>query len=63
MSQMRCELCGNLFRDDDAVKAVVLGRYAALKSNRIWALKTPLEDCVEMIHRNCQFPGGWTEDN
>jgi hypothetical protein len=63
MSQMKCEICNRLFADDDAIKAVVLGRYAALKSQRTYAIKTPLEDCLEMVHRNCQTPQGWTEDH
>lgn len=53
-----CDLCNHLFEDNDRVKAVVIGRFASLKSKRIYALKTPLEDCRELIHFNCQFPQG-----
>ncbi len=58
----KCDLCNYLFEDDDRVKAVVIGRFASLKSKRVYALKTPLEDCVEMIHCNCQEPKGGDND-
>lgn len=63
MSQMKCDLCRQLFVDDDRVKAVVIGRYASLKSQRTYALKAPLEDCLTLIHFNCQYPQGNVDDD
>lgn len=53
-----CDLCGRLFEDNDKIKAVVIGRFASLKSKRIYALKTPLEECRELIHFHCNYPQG-----
>ena len=56
-----CDVCNRLFADDDKVKAMVVGRFALLKANRTYALKTPLEDCLSMRHFSCQYPQGETE--
>lgn len=52
-----CELCNRLFQDDDEIKAVVIARFKALKSKRVYAISQPT-DCLELIHRNCNFPQG-----
>ncbi len=58
MASKKCDLCNRLFNEDDKVKAVIVTRFAVLKSSVIWALKTPAEDCLELLHFNCQYPQG-----
>ena len=57
-----CDVCNRLFQDDDRVKAMVVGRFALLKSTRFYALKKPLEDCLSMRHFSCQYPQGEDEE-
>ena len=61
MSHKICELCNRLFQGGDEVKAVIITRYVALKSDITYALEKPSE-CIEIIHRNCQHPQGMTQD-
>lgn len=53
-----CDICKRLFNEDDKVKAVVVTRFALLAAKRVWALKTPMEDCLELMHFNCNYPAG-----
>lgn len=56
-----CPNCGFMFRGGDKVRAVIIAEWVDLKSKVTYALGTP-EDCLEVVHRNCNFPATNTED-
>jgi len=53
-----CAVCGEPFRDEDAIMAVMLSEYKEIESDVHYAITTPTT-CLEIIHRGCyDFPNG-----
>ena len=60
MSNQICLSCECILREDDEVIAVVIARYHELGSKKIYCITRPTE-CLEIRHKNCNYPKGETQ--
>jgi hypothetical protein len=47
-----CPVCEQLLKEGDTIVATVLASFAALKSDRIYAINN-ITDCFNMVHQAC----------
>lgn len=55
--QQICKNCEMLIKQDDEIIASVVAHYHALGSSKVYSITRPTE-CLEIIHRNCNYPKG-----
>jgi hypothetical protein len=58
--QQICRGCERVIRQDDEIIAHVVARYHELGSSKVYSITKPTE-CLDIYHKNCNYPQGEPE--